>query len=185
MQFLIDGYNLLHAMGVLNGKVGPTGLHKARLALLGLLRGVYGDEAQSVTVVFDAANPPRGATEVQDYKGVHVHFATDHAQADDLIELIIQKHSAPKVLTVVSDDHRVQQMARRRKCKDWGCQQYLDWLERHRQERKPKPAPIDTGKPASVSTRDREHWLAEFADLANDPALKELSDPPEWDFTVE
>ena len=33
--YLIDGYNLLHAMGVLQGRVGPLGLEKARLRLLG------------------------------------------------------------------------------------------------------------------------------------------------------
>ena len=56
MLYLIDGYNLLHAMGVLRGRVGPTGLEKARRRLLGLLHGSYGDESCRVTVVFDAAN---------------------------------------------------------------------------------------------------------------------------------
>ena len=50
--YLIDGYNLLHAMGILHGRTGPTGLEKARLGLLGLLKGAYGDEASAVTVVF-------------------------------------------------------------------------------------------------------------------------------------
>ena len=56
--FLIDGYNLLHAMGVLHGRVGPTGLQKARLRLLGLLHGAHGEASSAVTVVFDAAHAP-------------------------------------------------------------------------------------------------------------------------------
>src|SRR5262245_54622478 len=62
MFFLIDGYNLLHAMGVLHGRVGPTGLEKARGRLLGLLRGAYAEqEHDHVTVIFDAAKAPPGA----------------------------------------------------------------------------------------------------------------------------
>ena len=52
--YLIDGYNLLYAMGVLVGPVGPTGLAKARLRLLGLLHGAHGEESAAVTVVFPA-----------------------------------------------------------------------------------------------------------------------------------
>ena len=53
--YLIDGYNLLYAMGVLGGPVGPHGLEKARLRLLGLLHGSFAEESFTVTVVFDAA----------------------------------------------------------------------------------------------------------------------------------
>ena len=35
MHYLIDGYNLLYAMGVIHGRLGPAGLEKARLRLLG------------------------------------------------------------------------------------------------------------------------------------------------------
>jgi hypothetical protein len=31
-----------------------------------------------------------------------------------------------------------------------------------------------------VSRAEAQHWLKEFADLADDPALKELQDPPEF-----
>ena len=55
MHYLIDGYNLLYAMGIIQGRSGPTGLAKARLRLLGLLSGAYGEEANQVTVVFDSA----------------------------------------------------------------------------------------------------------------------------------
>jgi hypothetical protein len=176
---LIDGYNLLHAMGVLHGRVGPTGLEKARLRLLGLLQGVYGEEASTVTVVFDAANAPPGVPEAEDYHGIHVRFALRHEQADDLIEDLVRHHSAPQHLTVVSDDHRIRDAARRRHCAILGCVDYLEWLGKHRRQRSQPPATGET-KPQQISAAEAEHWLHEFADLAESPELKELSDPQEF-----
>src|SRR5207302_6086318 len=70
--YLIDGYNLLYAMGVLGGPVGPHGLEKARLRLLGLLHGSFAEESFTVTVVFDAAAAPAGVAPETDHKGIHV-----------------------------------------------------------------------------------------------------------------
>src|SRR5216683_3684936 len=101
VAYLIDGYNLLHAMGVLRGRVGPQGLEKARLRLLGLLQGALGKDAGQATIVFDAAGAPAGTADEQDYQGIHVRFAVHHEQADDLIEALIRQTSAPKQLAVV------------------------------------------------------------------------------------
>src|SRR5437660_1185762 len=57
MPYLIDGYNLLHAMGLLGGTVGPHGLEKARAGLLGLVSGTHAEAVAEVTVVFDARHP--------------------------------------------------------------------------------------------------------------------------------
>jgi len=179
MFYLLDGYNLLHAMGVLDGRVGPSGLERARLNLLGILAGAHADEAKNVTVVFDAADPPRGMPAESEYRGVHVVFAVEHEQADDLIEQLIRKASAPKNLTVVSDDHRIQQAGRRRQCVVLGCQDYLKTLAKKRRERKAPPAD-PTAKPRTVSESETLHWLEQFRDLADDPALKELFDPYEF-----
>lgn len=183
-SYLIDGYNLLHAMGLLHGKVGPTGLAKARLGLLGLLWGVYGPEATTVTVVFDAAHAPPGALAEQEYHGIHVRFAVAQEQADDLIEALIRHDSAPKRLTVVTDDHRIRDAAERRRCIVSGCTEYLEWLERHRRE-KGRPARPADPKPEHLSDEETQHWLREFASLQNDAGLKELSDPPEFFDEVE
>src|SRR5205085_12093636 len=113
---------------------------------------------------------PRDAAEEEDYHGIHVHFAIHVEEADDLIELLIQHDSAPKRLTVVSDDHRIQQAAHRRNCAVLGCADYLEWLERHRQERR-RQVVHSPGKPETVSQEETEHWLQEFGDLENDPNL--------------
>jgi predicted RNA-binding protein with PIN domain len=177
-MFLVDGYNLLHAMGILKGRAGPSGLHKARLGLLGLLHAVYGEDSVDVTVVFDAASCASDRAE-ENYQGLHIRWAIDHPSADDLIEGLIQHCAAPKQLTVVSDDHRIRDAARRRECKVLGCFDYLEWLERHRQKRL-KDERRQPSKPQQVSDKDSQYWLSQFADLEDSPELKRLSDPAEW-----
>jgi predicted RNA-binding protein with PIN domain len=178
MLYLIDGYNLLHALGVLPRRAGPRGLEKARLRLLGLLRASHGDDASAVTVVFDAAHAPPGVSPERDYQGIHIVFAVGQAAADDLIEQLIRRAPAPKQLAVVSDDHRIQQAARRRHCHVLGCMDYLDELDRRRQ--RPAPSAEGPAKPEGVSRDETQHWLREFADLQNDPDWKKLVEPPEF-----
>jgi hypothetical protein len=175
MRYLIDGYNLLHAMGLLVGRTGPHGLEKARLGLLGLLHGSYGPDAASVTVVFDASRAPPGIAPEQDYQGIQVRFAL-RQEADDLIEELIRQDSAPRQLTVVSDDRRVQQAARRRRCPIAGCLDYLDQLPRLRRQNVSQ-GEESSGKPDGVSGAEAERWLQEFSDLADDPHLNDSIGP--------
>jgi predicted RNA-binding protein with PIN domain len=174
--YLIDGYNFLHAMGVLHGRVGPTGLEKARRRLLGLLVGTHGEASSAVTVVFDAAQAPPDVPSELDYRGLHVRFAVAHEEADDLIELLIRRSTTPKDLTVVSDDHRVQQAARRRHCTVLGCQEYLEWLDRQRREGRCRARAVPE-KRGSVSPQEMQRWLSEFGDLEDDPGMKDVFDP--------
>ena len=174
MRYLIDGYNLLHAIGWLGGKVGPHGLEKARLALLGHLIGSHGAQVADVTVVFDAAGAPPDAVPEETYQGIHIYYALD-GEADDVIEDLIQRESMPRRLTVVSDDHRLQQAGRRRRCPVLGCMKYVDHMERLRR-RKPTAEETPT-KPEGMSDEETRHWLREFGDLADDPKLREAFGP--------
>lgn len=178
MPFLIDGYNLLHAMGALADPAAPGELERARRKLLNRLRAAHGErDAASVTVVFDAARAPAGARQVGTYRGIRVYFAVAQPEADDLIEELIQRDATPHRLTVVSNDHRIQTAARRRRCPVLGCSDYLDWLDR---QRKPRPRAQGPDKPETLSEGETALWLQEFADLSQDPALREISDPPEF-----
>src|SRR5688572_20633028 len=101
MRLLIDGYNYLHAVGLLRprtaGHAGPHELERARLALLGRLAACYGAET-AVTVVFDAAGAPPGLAA----EDAHAHVRIVNAlrrSADEVIEELIRHDSAPKVLT--------------------------------------------------------------------------------------
>src|ERR1700731_2755179 len=106
VTYVVDGYNLLHAIGILGDRVGPGGLEKARARLLGLLAAAFGPESAAVTVVFDAAKALPGWEPEQNHRGLRVIFAVGKQEADDVIERMIRQASAPKSLHVVSDDHR-------------------------------------------------------------------------------
>jgi hypothetical protein len=178
MRYVIDGYNLLHAVGLLRGKAGPRGLEKARRALLGRLHGSLGPEAAAVTVVFDAARAPAGNPAQEDNQWIHVRY-TLRREADDLIEDLIRQDSAPRQLTVISDDRRIRDAARRRRCPVLGCLDYLEELQRRRPQPGPRPEP--PAKPDHLSAAEARRWLEEFADVEKDPKLREAFDPGFFD----
>ena len=172
MRYLIDGYNLLHAIGAIRHGMGPAQLKSARLRLGAMLKRMHATNDTDVTVVFDAAGAPRGAAEIEEYDGIRFHYAVHQSEADDLIEVLIRRDPVPRQLAVVSDDHRLQRAARRRGCRVLACSAYLDELEQ-------RPAKGKSGtsdeKPAS-GLGPLDHFLAEFSDLENDPDLKPFFD---------
>jgi hypothetical protein len=177
VRYLIDGYNLLFAhLGTRPSRQLSRALERARRRLLDKLRAGHGQQAMDVTVVFDAAHAPPGAPAEWDYHGIHVSFAVEQERADDLIEQRIRQASAPRQLTVVTNDHHIQHAARRRHCTVLPCDAYLDWLERPVKERHAESAAPPV-KPATLSREETEDWLGTFADLESDPAMRELSDP--------
>jgi predicted RNA-binding protein with PIN domain len=165
--YLVDGYNLIHAIGLLPKKAGPGGLEKARRALLGLLHGHFGDESSAVTVVFDAAKAPPRSMPEQVYQGLRVQFATGGLLADDVIEALIQQEAAPKQLTVVSNDHRLQKAARRRHAHVMSCEHFLDLLEKRKPSAPSDPAP-PAEKTENMTEAERKRWLEEFGHLDKD-----------------
>ena len=140
MRYVIDGYNLLHAMGVLLGRAGPHRLESARRALLDRILALHGDHAADVTVVFDAAKAPARVEAEQDHKGVRVLFAL-REEADDVIEALIRRDPSPRQLTIVSDDRRLKEAARRRQCVSSGCLDYLEQVGRRRRRRATRVVP--------------------------------------------
>src|SRR5262249_44128697 len=149
--WLIDGYNLLHATGTVGPRLGPRQLEKARARLLALLHAALGETAD-VTVVFDPAGAPAGLAAEHHVRGGPVVYARGPQEADDVIEEMIQRSSAPKRLTVVSDDHRVQRAARRRSCPVTGCQPFLGSLAR----RRPRARRAAGGRPEKKEIVSRE-----------------------------
>jgi len=178
VTYVIDGYNLLHAMGILLGKVGPHGLEKARNNLLGVLAGSFGDDASQVTVVFDAASARGSDQAEQRYQGITILYSVGRPSADDLIEDLITQEANPRQLAVVSDDHRLQRAARRRHSHAMSCDEFLDVLDGRRKELPaPEPSPVRE-KETAPSEAETRYWLAEFRELQNELAKPEYSTKP-------
>lgn len=173
--YLIDGYNLIHALGLLRGRAGPGELERARKGLLGLLHGTFGDASPSLTVVFDASRAPRRAQPEQRHLGIHVRFAPRGQTADDVIECLLEESSDPAHLTVISSDHRLQEAARRRGARALACTAFMDsLLDRRNEERRRRSERADD-RPAP-SEEETRRWLEVFSGLNDDPAFKELFD---------
>ena len=128
MQFLVDGYNLMHAVGMASVGMKPGRLKAARGRFLDWIADTPGGRERSATVriVFDAQHGV-GASPEALHRGLRVRFATGET-ADDLIEKLLQAEPVPARLTVVSNDNRVREAARRRGSAGWGCEAFVDWL---------------------------------------------------------
>jgi predicted RNA-binding protein with PIN domain len=177
MPYLIDGYNLLYAVGLLHQRAGPKALQGARGRLLGLLHGSLGDHSGDATVVFDSGRQAPNFPHEQQFHGVHIRFSRYPDKADDVIAQMIRHDSAPRRLTVVSDDHEVQRAARRRHCAVVGCVDFMAQLNRRREA----PPPSDTSdKQTSLSEAELNSWLAEFADLEGSAEMEELCEPHDF-----
>ena len=139
-----------------------------------------GEEAEAVTVVFDAARSLPGIASEQEFKGIHVQYATAKQEADDVIEQLIRQASAPKTLNIVSDDHRLQQAAQRRGCRVRGCEEFLAWLDKHRQTKNRQKAELPE-KRDKLSDTEINRWLAEFGGIERDPTLKRAFEPNDFE----
>src|SRR5687768_5957348 len=111
MRYLIDGYNLLHALGLARKNGGRAAWDRARRVLLDWLADRHGATAADVTVIFDAQNSLGGVVE-EAHRGLRV-LRDRGRTADDLIEDLLNEEKSPETLTVVSNDGRVREAAKR------------------------------------------------------------------------
>lgn len=176
MRFVIDGYNLLHQLGLAGRYAGPRGWERSRDDLLSWIASAHGGQTDNVIVVFDAENAPDSLEPELLVHEIHVRFARGRL-ADDLIEEMIKEESQPHQLTVVSSDHRLQEAARRRGCAALDCRQYIDRVIGHSSPHvSASAAPPEAGQAAAD---DQEHWRREFADLDANEELRRFNRPYE------
>lgn len=163
MATIIDGYNVLYVVGLLSRRIAPGTLERARKALLHFVVATTDvEQRKRTTVVFDANDPPPGAQSVFEFKGITVRFAVRHSSADALIEELIYRESAPRSLEVVSSDHRIQQVAKRRRARAIDSDTWYDQQQRLR----PNTAPIEIVEEPQryqgTDTSQVDFWLATF-----------------------
>lgn len=168
MAILIDGYNLLHAAGIIPAGSGQGSLESARRALFDfLILGLKADERQQTTIVFDARKAPPGLPNRLTLYGLQILFAHDHDEADDLIEELIRADHVPRKLVVVSSDHRIQRAATRRRAKSIDSDQwYWQIRERRDHEQTDLDVSAEQGKPnAPLGKEELAMWLTAFGDV--------------------
>ncbi|MEN6406328.1 MAG: NYN domain-containing protein [Thermoguttaceae bacterium] len=165
MSLLIDGYNLLYAAGISGRGAGPGGLQRSRLALLNFLaESIDPQELPRTTVVFDAHDAPVGLPRTVMHRGITVRFASQYESADELIEELIRTDSAPRRLTVVSSDHRLQRAAGRRRAKSVDSDVWSVELIRQRQQRNMRQIADErtVRPPVPLLEEDVNDWLRQF-----------------------
>jgi predicted RNA-binding protein with PIN domain len=184
-DLLIDGYNLLHAAGLALPRYGPGDLHRRRARLLQKLGELLDQEVQArTTVVFDARRDPPESAPPQTERLIRVVFAPAPLEADDLIEQLLARHSAPRQLLVVSSDRRLRRAAQRRGATSLTSEAFLDQIEDepppHSPARPRKALPPSRETPVDAESQRlmerAEQELKQLAKEANDVVVKPESE---------
>ena len=158
MRILIDGYNLMHALGMAP-TLGGLSLERSRFRFVDWLAVELGDRSSTVTVVFDSNRTSSGGP--QSHRGMELRFA-DARTADDVIEEMIRNEQFPSELTIVSNDNRLQAAAMRRQCVSWTCGQFVDWIQRRMEVESDPSPPSPDEKPVAPLRSEMDEWLRRF-----------------------
>ncbi len=143
---IIDGYNLMHALGMTRLRYGPGDLERTRTAFVNYLAGRLAPaERERTTVVFDAGDAPPDLPRQSQLHAMQIVFAPPGGDADSVIEELIAGHSSPRQILVISSDHRLQKAVRRRRGRYSDSEPFAALLE----ERNPRTVDSD---PAAAST---------------------------------
>jgi predicted RNA-binding protein with PIN domain len=169
MALLIDGYNLLHVTDIFAAGGAGTDLHRTRVALLEYLAASLSDQDRKrTTIVFDAGGAPPGLPTATIHDGIRVFYARRHANADEMIEELLDDWKSPRSLTVVSSDHRVQRAARQHGANYIDSDKWFAELRAGRRERGHHDA-RRTAKPLGQPTpEETAYWLEEFTKRPED-----------------
>ncbi len=165
---LVDGYNVIAPVAPPRNP-GRNWLQRERMELIHRLSMHLDATTRDRTcVVFDAADPPPGRAHRFDVKGIDVVFAVEYPEADDLLEELITAHSSPKSLAVVSSDQRIQTAAKRRGCRPFDAQHWLDELLEGRVGLAIENPASDIdptqkrAKPEELGSSEVKDWMREF-----------------------
>ena len=160
VTFLIDAYNLMHAIGLLRQGMPAKGLERARKRFLDWLADTAKGRDAVLRAVFDAQDAV-GPSPESDHRGVRVRFAF-HRTADDEIEELLAAERQPAQLAVVSNDTRLQAAGRRRGAVVFTCETFVDWLMKPQVADDPKPPAAEKADPGATPD-EMAAWLAAFS----------------------
>ena len=160
--FLIDGYNLWWNTGEFGPDNDDGTLQGARDSLTNwLITTLPANLRKKTVLVFDAKNPPPNRGFLFDRGGITIHFAVGYPDADTLMEEYIRIHHAPRNLTVVTSDHRIQRAAKRKRATAMDADRWARHIQHQFQATNGKQA--NKGKPnPSLSDHEVLGWMKGF-----------------------
>ena len=170
MRCLIDAFNVLHAW-----KTGPaTGSARTELPALARLIDASSFRHHEVTLVCDGAPPDNHSHRLRPANDASpiALYAGPGKDADALIERLIRQDSAPRRLTVVSSDRRLQRAARKRGAAAMTAPTFLARIVRDAAAPAPLPDRPPFAQRTPLDDPEVQRWLAEFgiSDPHQDPA---------------
>lgn len=158
MRYLIDGYNLMYALGLVRRDGGRAGWDRARRQMLDWLADRTGAAASEVSVVLDAQMAIPGPLIKESHRGLWVIRLPGNT-ADALIEGLLKEEPSPATLTVVSNDGRVRDAAKQCGCPLLQCMEYIDRLVSRRE---PVHLPAQNEKDIRATEKEKAEWLKAF-----------------------
>lgn len=165
-NLLIDGYNLMHAAGFARERYAPGELEQERERFLDWLwrRLPPGLRGRTV-VVFDGGGSDNQYVGQAAFRELRLLFSPRGLEADDLVEELIEQHSSPRQLQVISSDHRLHRAARGRRATCLDSEVFLATLARlARQARERQRELEELSKPTGELPAQTREWLAVFAE---------------------
>ncbi|MEL7497817.1 MAG: NYN domain-containing protein [Planctomycetota bacterium] len=171
-EILIDGYNLIFALGFNANHASAQAIDRSRSRLIDYLVQRM-EQAQRIktTIVFDAKKLPVSESHIDSRKrDIRVLFAVGYEDADSMVEELIAHHSHPKQLLVVSSDHRIQTAASRRRASIVDSERWLDQIESTTAPSLPNP---DSDQ-SLIDKTTTQQWMEIFSDADQDIAGDDL-----------
>lgn len=110
--------------------------------------------------------------------GIDLIYSGPHLTADDLIIRMVDQDSAPRRLTIVTNDRQIQKAVRRRRAKVRSCEALIHDLAGHAGHGRGPSSPTESTKPDPGRLTDQQvrQWLKEFgldSDELPDPRVDE------------
>jgi len=152
---IIDGHNLLWA--IQGAGEGFESISDVQLChILGRYLKLTGGKGE---IVFDGTGPT-DKSRFDNISNLEVFFAGLATDADTVIEYKIRASTAPRRLTVVSSDQRLQKAARTRKALAIKSEVLWDNLRKQLSRKKTSKEPAE--KRRGLSESETEQWLKFF-----------------------
>ena len=154
-MIIIDGYNLLHSIQKTSEDFSSTS-DVQLCCILGRYLKLVGENGE---IIFDGIGPP-DKSRFDNISNLEVLFTGRSCDADTVIENKIRASSAPKRLTIISSDHRLQDAARARKATSVKSEVFWNTLRKQMSRKSAPKEPL--AKRLGLNEGETEQWLKFF-----------------------